>query len=496
MDHSITGDVVVTGSLPKYALDGQFVLTQDPAFIPVGWRVRQKDAWMLATHASLPVAEAHLANGAWIGWLIGYPIDPDQGLCPPGVVFPAEAAEDGDALEATLYRMGGRYAGIFFTPAYARLYLDAGGTLPVVYSSIKPVVASTPSLIDDSDHAWDEELIGDLGMPGSGLWYPSGLTPRHHVARLLPNHLLDLASLQPARHWPPGPEFLVSGGSKEHVATIAGALRQNIAAVARSYPLHLSLTAGRDSRMLLACAREHTANIRFFTFTTYRETADSHIARAIAKAIGLDLALVGVERADEAQLAEWLDRTGCCVSGDIWKTHPTLQRLDGNRALLPGAAGEVGRAYYWRATDTPATRLDARDLLRRCDLPTSEEIVRSTAAWLDGLAEYNVFTVLDLLYIEQRLGCWSSLQQHGSDHMFVCQLIPFAQRDIFHAMLSLPVEYRRRQQLAVDICALGWPELLNFPFNDFSGIYKYPVRLARYAKVAGRRLMSALRGGG
>lgn len=473
-------------------LAGQFVLTQEQERIPAGWATRQQCGWTLATHPGLPVIEIAAPEQAQAGWLLGYPIAGDE-LGPPVLRLPQGALADSAMLESALAELGGRFVAIVLAGPIARLYLDACGSLAAVYSTHAPVVASTPSLIDGREHAWDQELARFLQMPASGRWYPFGLTPKRNVERLLPNHYLDLASWSARRHWA-GP---AKGAGEPPVQALVEAIvartRRNIAATARTYPLHMSLTAGRDSRMLLACARDQIERIVFFTFTRGRDTADAQIARTLAREHGLAHRQLRIESASPAELAAWLERTGRCVSGEIWKIHPTLRRLDHERALLPGMAGEVARAYLWRPEDTAERRLEPAELLARCHLPANQPMLLRAEAWLAELAGLSAYTILDLLYLEQRLGCWGGPQQYGGDGYSACQLFPLAHREIFAAMLALPPEYRRGNQLALDICRLAWPELLRLPFNQFSGWQRYPRRVAKALVLAGRRAVAALR---
>lgn len=472
-------------------LVGQFVLSQRPADLPPGWSVRERQGWALATHSKLPVAEVVTPGGAPIGWIAGFPVGRDA-VAPPRVEFPESAGADPAALEAALYRLGGRFVGVFLTDRLARVYLDPCGSLAAVYSEARPAVAATPSLLDGAEHPWDEPLIRLLGMPESGQWYPFGLTPRAGVRRLIPNHFLDLRAWAPQRHWPSGP-IAPDERADAAVQRILDTIRATIATVARAFPLHMSLTAGRDSRLLLACAREQLGRVRFFTFGRERETADTHIARKLARRFGLDHAILPIEPARPEQAAAWLERVGYCVSGDIARSHPTLRHLDPRRALLPGMAGEVGRAFYWRDGDGPATRLSAEDVVARCALPAGDRIAAAAARWLAELSDQSAFTILDLLYVEQRLGCWGGPQQYGGDEFSACQLFPLAHRDIFAATLALPAGYRLGEQLVLDACRASWPELLDYPFNEFAGLQRYPRRIAKSVYYAGRRALAGLR---
>ena len=48
----------------------------------------------------------------------------------------------------------------------------------------------------------DTNSLNKLGMPGSGLWFPSGITAHDGLCRLMHNHYLDLDQWFTKRHWP------------------------------------------------------------------------------------------------------------------------------------------------------------------------------------------------------------------------------------------------------------------------------------------------------
>ncbi len=89
---------------------------------------------------------------------------------------------------------------------------------------------------------------------------------------------------------------------------------------------------------------------------------------------------------------------------------------------------------------------------------------------------------MDLLYIEQRLGCWGGPQSIGAIFSFVIN--PFCNRRIFTLMLSLPPQYKRQNKVSDDLIKHLWPELLKFPFNRYMGmrhwIKKVNRRLTRH----------------
>jgi hypothetical protein len=467
--------------LTKSDLDGQFVLTQDAQFIPDKWYVQEKDAWLLGTHPSLPITHIHLANGSHIGWIIGYSITPSGDFCPSQLCFPVDLQEPNqeEIIETNLYEIGGRFAAIFLTDSFSRFYLDPSGLLATVYSENIPLVASTQSLIDGDGHDWDEEIIKMLRMPNSYLWYPSGLTPKKNVVRLLPNHFLNLSSWKSVRHWPKSPKDLVEGKKKDLVKTIFQALKHNISSVANHHPLHISITAGRDSRMLLASILENRKNILFVTFLG--NYLDSDMAKLLVEKFGLNHIFIRSEYVNDAQQEDWLYRTGYCSSPSGSMGH--FQHIDVNKVFLNGIGGEVGRSFYWREWDKNRKHIDVEELLHRCHIPADGKIKKKTQNWLSEVADFNIYTTLDLMYLEQRLGCWAAPEQYGGDNCSICMLSPFSARKIFESMLRLPIEYRWKQQLSYDICQMADPELVTLPFNDFTGSLKYPKRMIQFTST-------------
>lgn len=472
--------------LAKDDLNGQFVLSCDSDNIPESWPRRKHSAWVLGTHPSLPVVDICTEHGTQIGWLVGYPITTDGGLYPQKLVYPEFESRNPDEnqIESELYKLGGRFIAVFLSENFSRLYLDPSGSLAAVYSTRIPLIASTTTLIDQKPHVCNEELGKAFGMPESNLWYTFGLTARKFIYRLLPNHYLDLNKWKSVRHWPKPSGLPAASDPDQSVSEIIQILGNHISAVADKHPIYLGLTAGRDTRMLLACARNHLDRIRLFTFKPNLKNVDSHIADKIAKKLDLNHEFIPIEYANQAQIDNWYYRTGHCLSGAIACIHPTQEKLDKNRALLPGLAGEIHCIHRNEEQDSFDSSLDPEELLSRMDMPKCKELSTLACNWLSAIDQFNIFLKMDLMWIEQRLGCWAAPMAHGADNYSVCHLLPFSHRRIFELALTLPLGYRKNKQMTVDICSQLWPELLEFPFNGFSRFTKYRKKLTWYFKRA------------
>ena len=461
MIHNLSED---GSNLPR-----QYILCRDRSKIPSGWEIKQIEFWYLGHDAALPVGE--IKAEVTIGWLVGYPIDEQRLNNNLQLTVDSQNNDFLLQFETRLAEYGGRYVAILLSSTASRLYLDPAGTLATVYCPTQQIVASTTTLIPDAEGCGDNQQLIDVIQPQQrDGWYPFGLTPRKGVARLLPSHFLDLNKWQSQRHWS-ADKITPTTDCKSSVAEIARILTRQIQAIAQEYPIYLSLTAGRDSRMLLACSRPSLERIKFFTREIPDSSAelDCDLASKLANRFGLDYQILSYQTPSQAELDLWLRQTGNCVAGRVWQSVKTLKQLESDRIYLPGIAAEVGRAFYWRKQDTAESAISAVEILERLRMPQTPLLQERAEQWLAQLPAKNRFEVLDLLYLEQRLGCWAGSLHYGLVNNGFC-LSPFVNRRLLELMLSLPIGYRQQQLLTRDLIQQQWSELLSLPFNRYPGI--------------------------
>ena len=452
----------------------QFLLSKELDLIPEGWDRYEKGEWLLGA-SGLPILDIENAAGKDIGWCVGYPVH-HKDPWTKKIVIDCQDSEFIDMIGVEKFYLdnGGRYVLVLLTQKEEKVFLDPIGSLAAVFSTSEPTVASTPTLLGDR-YDWDEELILSLNMPESDLWFPSGLTPKKKVRRLLPNHYLDLNDWQVIRHWPcAASDIDVKQDIDETLSVITSCLTKTIGNIAKHYPIQSSLTAGKDTRMVLACARDYLSDAIFITFSRGYGT-DMHIASKLAKKFSLRHYFLPFKPATEDEMIHWQYLTGHAVGGGIWKIHKLLESYDPQRVMLNGVAGEAGRAIGWNKHDFNElldAEISTTELLKKYNLPCAERIVEETDKWLSGLSGYSRLRILDLFYLEQKKGCWSSPMFYANTFSKF-EISPFNHRRIFHAFMKLPGEYRFRGQLPLDICLRQWPELMEFPFNEFTGLKKY-----------------------
>jgi hypothetical protein len=448
---------------------GQFILTSEESEAFSEWTVHTFNQWKLFT-LELPVINVYNEINEWLGWCIGHPIV--DGILEPEKIILKNPVNEIDPYEDFYDRTTGNWILILLGTETKAIYLDPYGSLPAVFSTNEKTIAATPTLIG-SENDWDEQLMLELGYPEKINWLPSGLTFKRNVRRLIANHSLNLSDWKISRHWPaPQTDLSIDDDIETPVNNIIAKIENTITAVSNKFPLCLTITAGMDSRMVLACSRNHVEKAEFITFANKQKPVDMIISERLAKQLNLNHKFLNVLEASTEELDRWQFITGKSVSGGIWKIHKTLTQLDPCRVLLTGQSGEVHKGNYWRPGDTSDGKITATELLKRCKFPAHPLLLKATEDWLAELTHLSTFNMLDLVHIEQRMSCWGAIQSYGNSTS-AFEIAPLSSRSIFQSMMRFPIWYRKKVQLPYDICKKAWPELLKQPFNEYPGIYGY-----------------------
>lgn len=481
-------------------LDGfirQFAIARSPVTFLESWKKTPVGPFFLYAHPALPQIKVEDEQGTLIGILLGWPVSLRLGVLEDGRTYaldPARYNGEGSKAEsdpAWLYEdLAGRW--IFLSLRAHRIYLDPCGSQALVYSPSAMIAASTPGLIpcatkdyaSPSDCETDTELVKLMDILESGLYYPFGTTHRRDVKRVVPNHYLCLQTWKVRRHYP---SALEENSTAEAAATIIELSRVIATHLGAVWPLQANLTAGRDSRMLLACLRSHVAKIKFFTNEIPFQNSnalDLSVATRVARKMNLVHALTPYEKASEEESADWLARTGWCVAGNSLLCARTRGNQDPARCNLPANLGELGRAFFWKDGLDSGIALEPKELFSRLHLPYNESLLEAAANWLSELPVQDPPAVLDLLYLEQRVGPLFSVLNYG-ETTEAPSIYLWNHRRIMEAMMGLPKESKQAGDIYGAVIRVAWPELLQFPFNQDFGFRWQLRRLKR----AGRRII-------
>jgi hypothetical protein len=488
----------LVATFPPADLAGQFVLSRWDAMVPSGWVVHRHRGWTLGVHPWLPVTTMRASDGTEVGWLLGYPIDERAEFIEDVVRLPFASHAASDEMEAWLYRLCGRFLAIWLTPYHERVYLDAGGLLSAVFAREHDLVASTTALVPYSRGCDDDlNLLRAARIPHGKAVLSFGLTSRYGVQRLHPNHFLDLRHWTAQRHWPVAP-LDEPVDPEEAIHTISRMIRRHVAAGMRHGKLNLALTAGYDSRCVLACSREHLDRIELFTIPIPDQTGrlDVDIATKMATRHGLPHQVLSYLPPSQHDLDTWLWRTGSSLSEPRgWRASRTYGAMrDSIAPEVTGAAGEAARVAYWRDSGAGKHRLTPRVFAECLKLPHTAGILASARTWMSSYPASTPVQLLDGFYIENALGVRAGTLAYGDANYVRCRLYPFINREALTVMSRLPEAYKLERRFPVDLIRHNWPELLQTPFNHRAGVRHRVDRIRRRAWFLRRALARRLSG--
>ena len=496
----------------------QWVLTRDPAAIPAEWERRTMNGWHLGFHPDAQVCDLRASDGTPAGWIMeplvyldgtgsfGPKADLTLSIHEPFTAAEIERAlygrdsrgrSSGDGLEGMWVALV--FGGTDEAP-FRRVYLSP--THSIVYSMEQGAVATTHNLVPNFRR--DEVLSRAFDPLATKSYFTFGLTAFTGVRRLLPNQYLDLDTFRPVRHWPLEAWEPFARGA-EGAAAIVDHARRLLDGLSGSYDsFRVPLSAGRDSRAVLACLRplveDRAVDVLLSTVVgpDVGSRTDLQTARRLARIAGLRHE-VRQRQAHDSKASDVLRsfaRIGESKSGPSLSAPGIKERRPRDlRFCLAGMAGETGRSFYWgrsysSGSGVSANTVTPESLARHTRSPATDAVMEAADAWLSGLPEHvraSTPDTLDLAYVEQRLGCWEASTRYlfpGRPRV----TSPMATAFNIEAMLRLPVDYRAARTLQRDMVAYGWPELLAVPFNAPSGL----LRLPWYAQ-RGRRVLDKVR---
>lgn len=432
------------------------------------------DHWQLVDATGTAVADLH---GKILAGHMG------EGLSMDGATIRCNRAlpTPGDLERHVVDGLHGNWILITRKPLPRRLYTDFGCSLALVYSpDLQRAGSSALHVLGearfeaDLNHGRVERLVRAEGEHG---WIAGTLTAHNGLWRLLPNHYLDLESFTAHRYWPRD-DFAFGMDFEEAAQICAQDIRGFVEAAAQQYRLGLSLTAGYDSRIVLSGgARVPPERLHPYTFRVPGLSVDTVTAPELCRRLGLSHEFLEILFSDEAGKAWWDRMVGYSVREVNRNTFPTLLGVKAD-LTLSGIYGETGRIYLYRkdAAIINSQPVNLESLLRRMALPRDPELLENLAGWIKPLMHLPSSVILDLAYVELRVGSWA-VGQSPAQKAFSSVMMPLAQRRVQAAMIAVDPVRRGNGPLFHRIGTINWPEAMEIPINRFGDHRDFLVKV-------------------
>ena len=475
----------------------QFCLSDGPSPLIPGARHTRIGACWISSHPDLEVTQVSSAAGSLT--LLGYLLDPEDpsagneqtlrkvlphlGRC-PDVIAPT-------------HRLGGRWVLIAHDGTDTIAFHDAAGLRGLFHleeagAAARPLAwcASEAGLLAAAaGRPLDPEAVAYLATRGDSeddvYWMPGDTSPYAGVRALLPNHYVDLRTGRAVRYWPTAPVPQVA--FERAVSESLRLMRGQIDAASRRAPLSISMTAGWDSRLMLALCRPVAGELFAFTFQypyQYSTFPDLQVPARLLPRLGIRHHVIAYPASVDPRLREIVRLN----SGTAWPAHcadtqALLETRGAGRLCVTGDVAEVVKAHY-RVEGVADRDLTAAHLAQVLRIGDGAFALRAMERWLASARGAPV-PLLDLLCWEQMAGRWQA--QIRANHDIAHESIaPFNCRLLLATMLGLDEARRRRPgfDLLAALVRELWPEALSEPINP-AEIPSLGRRLASVAESLG-----------
>lgn len=413
--------------------------------------------------------------------IIGHaiPTRPDQGHAPAANLL--TSLEQGEcAFFRALADYSGRHAIIFGSIGNIRVVNDATSMRAVFYAVDGGVIASHASLVEQAlgGETMRKELPFRYGYPGN-------LTPFARTKILTPNTYYWMTANLVRRFWPIVP--LAPRTVDEAAAHLLEASTFAFRTMTRGQQVGLTLTAGLDSRAVLAVALH--SGMEFETYTYGDDPAsevDRLVARDLANRYGIKHTPVEQkindpvldERVRESHYAlhhaGWIgalrdyfsNPKSVAVIGnllEIGRSNYSPARVKG--AAAPVTAKAMSALHHRKVGDAVARRIRGygQERFRQESQAAFHRFVEETG-YHHPLGLLDPF---DQFYWEHRMGTWQGVAM-GERDFYAEPFIPFNARSIFESMLGVSLQERQKNSTVLRMIQMVDPDLLVLPINPKS----------------------------
>lgn len=455
----------------------QFLLAREPVPELNGWDTRQIFKFYLYVHPDLKITEARSSTRTLI--LLGYLFDPASPQSSDRDILQniLAATNDFDGLTLALKPYTGRYV-LFYQDRKCLCLIQDALALREVYFGQKEnrvLCGSQPNLLErfsrpkiqqSSDPKLLDFVHNHLPRIRNGRLWPGDSTPFNGVKHLLPNHYLDLSRLESIRYWPNAQLKRVE--LDEAVRKCAAFLQGAMKAAAHRHPLMLAVTAGLDSRTLLAASKEISGSIYFFINKEDRldeQSADIRIPREMFKQIGLPFNVHKIPKdVPEEFKRTFLDNTFYAREMLLPVIYNVYFRNNSEKLNILGV-GEVGRTKFYNEPKKLIPYYLAYMLKHR----RSSYATRECELWLENakpVARRFGLNIMTLFWWEVLIGNWGAVGNSESD-IAIEEFDPYNSHYLYEMFLSVDAKYRTFKDniLFKELIRFMWPQLLDVPDN-------------------------------
>ncbi len=308
-------------------------------------------------------------------------------------------------------------------------------------------------------------------------------TNYENLYRLKPNFYLNISKCQDIRYFPF--EKVKQVSLEEAIQRGAEIIKNYIKAANLRYQILIPVSAGWDSRLLLAASKDIQKEVTYYVLQTSPKGAkhyDIRIPRKLMLSLKLPIEIINYSKKlkqSEIKIAEnsisfYRKENLEYIVNYFNKKHP-------NKITLNGNISEIARMEF-----DEVFNLNPKKICFLQKYPRLTYAEKQYAEWLNSnkiLFEKNGLRVLDMLYWEENCANWAAKSKTEFSTFGTEVLSPFNSRELLLLLNGINKKYRRKQNPVIykKIIQQLWPEVLCAPVNP--GIKKIAMRITQYLGI-------------
>lgn len=435
-------------------------------------------SYFVATHPDLEVHQANILDKSIT--LLGFILDPYNPNATnsdiiDNLIYKLDNCDD---FHKHIFDYGGRWILIVSDGAKIIILNDAAGLRQIYYAQSPPGsiwCASQAGLLAEVLHfGIDKEAFEFMKLREIDAnyddckvyWWPGNRSLYKEIKILLPNHSLDINTGSQHRYWPS--EDLNKISIQEAVNRTSIMLCGLMRSAHNRYKLTLAMTAGWDSRLMLALSKDYVDDLYIFTLNypgIPLNDKDLLIPEKLLNKLGVKHNIIKFpDHVNDDFKKICKNNSSSANSAFCADVQAMYDYLPENRMCITGDVAEVVKCYY-RLPELQGRNISGHDLAGLTNMGMHPYAIKAYDEWLSGVKLYNI-DLLDLFSWEQVGGRWQSLNQAEYD-IVQESFSPYNCRSLLSTILSIDEKFRRPPVHTFHKKLIGklWKKVLTEPIN-------------------------------
>lgn len=288
-----------------------------------------------------------------------------------------------------------------------------------------------------------------------------------NVYQVLPNHYLNISESKIYRFFPRSPKQELS--IEESISNVQFYTQNVIKAASRKYNLKCGLTAGWDSRLVLASTKNEQKEVSYYTFRGSRQKKqqkDIEIATRISENLGLTYEVIDASNPPtDIEIKKISENYSIIPLSKFKIVCNGFESFDKEKDIaLLGVISEIAKNYY-----ESVNVKDGDSLARAAHFERFQYVVEHQQKKFDELkpiCDKYGYDLRDIAHWEQDITNFAA-QGIQYNSYALRTISPFNSREIIKTLLATPRNLRDKHRHSYYKKYLGvvWPELNSFPIN-------------------------------